>query len=123
VSYADSDYYENTYKGNKIPEADLDSYLQKASDDIDILTYNRIESYYGGFTGLSVFQQNVVKKATCYQADYLYEAGDAIELNSVGSFSILDISVNRGGKDNKVSKFSRSAIALLNTTNLTNRGL
>ena len=52
--YVNSDYYLNTFKGNTIPQDDLDNYLTLASEKVDELTFNRIVKI--GFDNLTDFQ-------------------------------------------------------------------
>ena len=40
--YADPVFYQETYKGNTIPEDDLEQALLQASRHVDSLTYNRM---------------------------------------------------------------------------------
>lgn len=119
MSYVDSTFYKNSYKGNCIPDAELDSYLQKASDSIDQLTYYRI-SKEGGFSRLTTFQQGAVKLAVCTQADHLYTYGDIPSPNMAG-YSINGNSVSFGS--NVDLRYSRQAIDYLKPTNLMYRGL
>jgi hypothetical protein len=115
VGYADTTYYKDDYKGT-IPDAVLDSYLQKASDSIDQLTFHRIQAI--GWDNLSVFQQNCIKKAVCSQADHLYNTADMPE--NVTSYSINGTSMSFGSSGINYSKY---AVQYLKPTNLMYRGL
>lgn len=116
--YVDSTYYKDTYKGTLIPDSQLDNKLELASDNIDSLTYNNIVA--AGFDTLTQFQQDKVKKAVCFQADFLYQYGDYINL-PVNSFSAGSISLNLGNGSN--ISVPREVIHYLKQTGLTNRVL
>lgn len=117
--YVDAVYYKNTYKGMIVPDEVLDIRLVSASDQIDILTYNRINA--AGFDKLTPFQQDKIKKAVCIQADFLHQYGDYVDL-PVSSFSAGDISVNLGTGANNVNA-PRAVINHLRQTGLTCRVL
>ena len=118
MAYVDSNYYKNTYKGTLIPDAQLDNKLELAIDNIDSLTYSTIVAT--GFDSLTLFQQDKVKKAVCYQADFLYQYGDYINL-PVNSFSAGSISLNLGNGSS--ISVPREVIHYLKQTGLTNRVL
>lgn len=113
--YADSVYYKDTYKGTSIPDAELDSHLQRASDLIDQLTYFRIVD---GLTSLTAFQQTQIKNAVCSQADRSYELNGMVE--GIGSYNVGDVSVSL--KDG-FEPVSRTAMGYLRSTGLMYRGL
>ena len=54
MSYVDSTYYEENFKGTIIPSEGIENKLERASDQIDTLTYNRINGK--GFDNLTSFQ-------------------------------------------------------------------
>jgi hypothetical protein len=114
VSYVDSVYYKETYRGNTIPDAELDSYLQKASDQIDIATYFRIQQ----LGSLTEFQQKQIKTAVCSQADSLYEYQGIPD--GVKSYSLDGMSVTLGDSTESISS---KAVAYLRSTGLLYRGL
>ena len=118
MAYVDTAYYKNTYKGTLIPDVQLDNKLELASDNIDSLTYNNITAV--GFESLTSFQQDKVKKAVCYQADFIYQYGDYINL-PVNSFSAGSISLNLG--NGSTISVRREVVHYLKQTGLTNRVL
>lgn len=61
------------YGAGGIPEDNLPALLERASDQIDLLTYNRIAAH--GITRLTPFQRDRVIKAVCQQADFLLLTG------------------------------------------------
>ena len=89
--YVNKEYYTDTFNGTTIPESDIEKYLRLAQDKIDDITYNRIVSI--GFDKLTDFQQECVRKAICYQAEY-YFANGINSLSGVVSYEVLDISVD-----------------------------
>jgi len=119
VNYATIDYYKNTYKGSLIPDAELDSLLIQASDDIDQLSYSNI-TQSGGFDSLTAFQKRQVQMATCLQAEHLFNYGD-MPSTSIQSYKVGDNTVNFG--TNQDIRYSRRALDYLTPTNLLYRGL
>ena len=67
--YVDIEYYKDVFKGNLIPDEEVEKQLRQASRHIDSLTYNRIVGR--GFSNLSMFQQDVIKEVVCMQAELL----------------------------------------------------
>jgi len=108
-SYADIDYYLSEFIGEKkISDAnDLNEKLILASQKIDEITYNRIVGK--GFENLTKFQQQKIKDAVCYQANYISENG--IENEDITSYSVLDINISIGKKENIAASLNVSEIA------------
>lgn len=91
--YVDEKYYSDNFNGKKIPEDEIEKYLQLAQEKIDSITYNRIVAI--GFNNLTNFQREKIRDAICYQAEYIYVNGYNNEDNrDVSSYSVLDISVS-----------------------------
>lgn len=120
MAYVNSTYYKSTYEGTLIPDAQLNQYLQRASDGIDELTYFSISSKTGGFSGLTTFQQRQVSMAVCFQADHLFNYGDMPSVSLEG-FKAGDNQVTFG--KNSDLRYSRIALDYLQSTNLMYRGL
>lgn len=80
--YADTTYYQSIYKGQTIPNNEIEQKLKEASGHIDTLTYNRIVGK--GFEKLTKFQQDIIKEVVCKLADFEYENADLLKspLNS-----------------------------------------
>lgn len=106
MAYADSAYYTNTFFGDAIPAEQQAKFLQRASDDIDTLTYNRI--VWTGFDKLTALQQTQIQKAVCYQAEHLYNYGD-MAMMGVHSYSLNGMQVDMGA-DNRYSAQAREAL-------------
>jgi vacuolar-type H+-ATPase subunit I/STV1 len=115
--YVDKEYYQNTFKGNKISEEEIDSYLLKASEKIDELTFNRIVAI--GFDKLTDFQKEKIQRAICLHADYIFEFGT--EMGQISSFSVLDINVSIDNKNSIEAKFgtNKEIYNLVKQTGLT----
>lgn len=111
--YVDKEYYLNIFKGNKIPDKDIEKYLELSQEKIDSITFNRIVAI--GFNNLTEFQRGKISKAICYQADYIFQNGYNDENNrNISSYSVLDISVSvDNSNDNKTiaQKLNMSEIA------------
>lgn len=115
MSYATIEFYKNTYHGNSIPDNELQSTLDKASMDVDMLTHRKITKV-GGFDSLSEFEKKQVQMAVCHQADYLYTKSAT---GGVSSYSIGDVSVSF----NTSEEYDNKCVSYLNTTRLMYRGL
>ena len=61
MAYADATYYKEIYVGNAIPDEELTRQLERASDQVDTMCYNRIAT--ARFDLLTTFQQERIKKA------------------------------------------------------------
>lgn len=115
MPYADVTFYKNIYKGNVVPDEQLPKYLERASDSIDVITYQRL-----GGRSLSTFQEKQVRMAVCYQVDYLFQYETILELNPT-SYSIGDVSVAMDKYGGKL--YSKQMLECLRTTGFMNRYL
>lgn len=124
MAYADEQYYSATYDGKIIQTESLKRALEQASMHIDSLTYNRIVGR--GFSNLTPFQQETVKKVCCMQAEFETENEDLI--NSVlKSYAINGVSMSFGESwnvqvENGIA-MRRDVYALLCQTGLCTRRL
>lgn len=120
MTYATPKDYEK-YGDGLIPVDNMEKELSRASDQIDSLTYNRINA--SGFEKLTLFQQSNVKKAVCQQSDFVYQYGDFLNMPiagySAGSISLSFKAVEGAGG----IKTSESVYNLLKSTGLTDRRL
>jgi|SRR5690625_1515794 len=118
--YATPEDYQK-YGDGIIPDDDLEKALERASDQIDSLTYNRIVAKT--FSRLTDFQQENIKKSVCRQADFFYKYGEYLDMPidsySAGSISMGFSAVEGGGG----IKTSESVVNLLGATGLTSRRL
>lgn len=120
MSYVDSTYYKNTFGGIVLPEVSTQQKLERASDQIDSLTFNRIVAI--GFDNLTDFQKDKVKKAICIHAEFIEQYGAYIDM-PLGGFSAGSVSVSFNA--NKVNGITTTQEVLnyLKQTGLTWRGL
>lgn len=88
--YADKEYYTETYGGSLIGEEELTRQLNKASWQIDTLTFCRIREI--GFERLTAFQQDQIQYVTCLLADFIYENRDELE-SMLSSYGINGVSM------------------------------
>lgn len=88
--YADKEYYTETYGGSLIGEEELIRQLNKASRQIDTLTFCRIREI--GFERLTAFQQDQIQYVTCLLADFIYENRDELE-SMLSSYGINGVSM------------------------------
>lgn len=120
MSYVDSTYYKESFKGIIIPKEEIENKLIRASDQIDTITYNRINGM--GFDNLTEFQKDKVKKAVCIHAEFIEKYGAYIDTPLSGfSAGSTSISFNT----NKVNGISTTQEVLnyLKQTGLTCRRL
>lgn len=96
MAYVDYNYYKDTYKGS-LDEDIANKLLEESSDQVDRLTYGRIRKK--GFENLTEYQQGLIKKAVCYQADFISNYGEYLNMPLSG-FSAGDISLSFN-KDNQ----------------------
>lgn len=69
MAYADFTFYTTSYFGNVVPESDFPRLAERASDWIDVITFDRLTD------GLpvSVNAQAKIKKAVCALTDVFYQ--------------------------------------------------
>lgn len=89
MAYIDQTYYDTVYKGTPIPTSEFPSLSERASDVIDMLTNYKIKMQTTGLAAYSTFIQDMVKKATAAETEYLYNQGGTSAIN--GSSSTTDI--------------------------------
>jgi len=90
IAYVDYEYYRDTYKGT-LEENVAIKLLEEASDQVDRLTYGRIRAR--GFNNLTEYQQEMVKKAVCYQVDFINSYGDYLS-TPLSGYSVGDVSLS-----------------------------
>lgn len=96
MAYADGTYYKTVFYGVEIPDEELERLLARASEKIDYATYNRSRH----FDDLSEYEQEMIQKATCSEAEAIYTYGDGDDgVNGLGSYSIGDVSVSLGSSN------------------------
>ncbi|MGG1878265.1 hypothetical protein ABDI30_11945 [Paenibacillus cisolokensis] len=120
MAYATPDDYDR-YGDGSIPPDQLDKALDRASDQVDSLTYNRIVGR--GLDRLTPFQRLNVVKAVCQQADFVYKYGEYLTMPlsgySAGSTSMsFKAATGAGGVQT-----TDAVLDLLLPTGLTDRRL
>lgn len=80
MAYADYEFYKTSFFGNVVPESDFMRFSERASDFIDLLTFDRLAD---GLPG-DERQQKRIKKAVCAAADILYQI-DIAEQNAAAA--------------------------------------
>lgn len=117
--YVDETYYKENYLGTLDTE-DLAKRLKEASQQVDILTFNRIRGK--GFDNLTSFQQSVIREVICQHVDFVYENQDMID-SVLQSYSINGVSMSFGQSWNievmNGVAMKRSTYELLKQTGLT----
>ncbi|MBS5885165.1 hypothetical protein [Clostridium sp.] len=120
MSYVDSTYYKDNFGGAILSEESINQKLERASDQVDTLTYNRINAKE--FNNLTEFQKDKVKKAVCIHAEFIEQYGAYIDMPLSG-FSAGSTSVSFNA--NKVNGITTTQEVLnyLKQTGLTCRRL
>lgn len=90
MAYADYDYYKDVFKG-ELEEEQATKLLGEASDQVDRLAHGRIRSK--GFDNLTEFQQANVKKAVCYQSEFIDKYSEYLNM-PINGYSAGDISLS-----------------------------
>ena len=80
MAYADYEFYKTSFFGNVVPESDFNRFSERASDFIDVLTFDRLVD---GLPG-DERQQKRIKKAVCAAVDILYQI-DIAEQNAAAA--------------------------------------
>ena len=113
VDYA---FYRTVY-GGSLENASFLFFADRAEREIRAACYGRLD----GVTELTEFQKDAVKRAICYETDYLAAYGEALSA-PVGSMSIgstsLSFQTDGGGK---MKRISSDAAQLLEWSGLTCR--
>ncbi|HBI6897754.1 TPA: hypothetical protein K8N32_001358 [Clostridium perfringens] len=120
MSYVDSSYYKENFKGKVLLDENIDNRLERASDQIDVLTYNRIIGI--GFENLSPFQQDKIQKAICLQAEFIEQYGDFVNM-PLSSYSVGSTSVSFNGSIVNGITTTKEVINYISQTGLNSRRL
>lgn len=94
MPYADAVYYKEVYGGSVIPEDELAKNLDKASRQVDTLTFCRIKGV--GWSHLTPFQQEQVRISVCLLAEFLFENADELE-TMLSGYQINGVSMSFSG--------------------------
>lgn len=107
MAYADYEFYTTSYFGSVVPETDFPRLAEKASDFIDMMTFNRLVD------GLPENErsQKRIKKAVCSLAELMYQielaeknatnaavSGTSTAIGSGGSTTGIVTSVSSGSE-------------------------
>lgn len=107
-SYAQVDDYKNGFPGTNMDSKEIEKFLELASIVVNQATLTRIEKR--GFQNLTINQQELIKKATIEEANYLYE-NNLFDDDEVQNFSITDISISQSEKQSFSKKLQLSKLA------------
>lgn len=117
------DYYNETYLGEPIAEADFPRAEAKAERIIAQITHGRATE--ANFAALPAFQQQAVKDAICAQVEYYSINGTDVSVNGETSsgWTVGKVRVDGGNKDKATgaaSMICAAAVAALEQTGLMN---
>lgn len=107
MAYATLTYYKDTYKGATASDATITAYLDRASDDLDLMATIAIDT-----SAMGADQLALLAKATCAQAEGYIQNGDADLPSgsvSLGAFSISGGGTKRGGVFVRAYKYALMA--------------
>lgn len=94
AAYATPEDYARYCPGGSLPEAELNTLLERASAQVDGLCFGRIRR--AGFDRLTQFQQDCIRQATCLHARFLADYADALE-SPLQSYGINGVSMTFDG--------------------------
>lgn len=96
ISYADYEFYTNTYHGNGFDSQETAMpLLEKASDAV-----RRAIRYKDELNAPTAFQTEHLKRATCLTADFFNVQGnDGVVAGGVSVYSIGDVNMQLGGNN------------------------
>ena len=120
MSYVDSTYYKDIFGGTILPDEGIENKLERAGDQIDTLTYNRIVGK--GFNNLTEFQQDKIQKAVCIHAEFIEQYGSYIDMPLSG-FSAGSVSVSFNAQRVNGITTTQEVLNYLKQTGLTCRRL
>lgn len=80
MAYADYEFYSETYMGSVLTEDSADAWLERASDELDVVTFHRLRNGLPDDT----YYQDKIKKAVCAIAENLYQV-DALQKATAAS--------------------------------------
>jgi len=120
MSYVDSTYYKDTFRGTILPEVSINQKLERAADQVDTLTYNKI--IRKGFDNLTEFQKDKIKKAICIHAEFIEQYGSYIDMPLSG-FSAGNVSVSFNAQKANGITTTQEVLNYLKQTGLTCRRL
>ena len=123
--YVDEAYYNDTFRGEPVDNADFPSLCERAGELIEELTLYRLTP--DTFQTMSESVQDIVKKAVCAQIEYLdanggsdLDNGAEIQSATLGKFNYSRSAGANGSTEQ--SRFSPRAERILWPTGLTYRG-
>lgn len=118
MSYADLNYYRNTYKGRACAsDSILQGWLDRATDDINILN-----NYNININDLSITNLDLLKKSNCAQAEHYVINGDGYD--DFNNFTIGKFSVsNKEYSSRQTTGLCERAEQFLTAANLNFRGI
>ena len=108
MAYADFTFYKQTYYGDVLTEETAAKWLERASEHIDVMTFNRLE------TGFPEIEAHVVKvkKAVCAVAETLYH----VEQQRIATAAAKDAHGNIHGAITSISS-GRESVSYSQATN------
>lgn len=120
MSLVSWDYFENTYLGKGVSQADFPRLDVRSEDMLDALTRGALSR----FTSLSADQQTLVKKAICAQIEYYgaytTQVGFAEEKQG---FTVGKVTVSGGSRESVKTYYSPIAITYLEMAGLLTRSV
>ena len=106
MAYTDYEFYTTAYFGNTIPETSFEKYADRATDELDAITFCNVPS----ISDLPEALQKKVKKAMCSLADTMYnidqqlQRANSTDMTNVKSKSSGSESVSYGQSETILTK-------------------
>ena len=93
MAYADYEFYTTSYFGTVVPETDFPRLAERASDFIDLMTFDRLVD------GLPTNErsQKRIKKAVCSLAELMYQIELAEKNATNAAVSVTSTAIGSGG--------------------------
>ncbi len=126
MTYADKSYYDETYGGEPVPDADFPSLLPRAAEIVEEMTMYRLSG--PSFSAMPEEMKERIRKAVCAQVEYL-DANGGAEADTgadIRSASLGKYSYSRAGGGGEAgssgSPYAPRALRFLYPTGLLYRG-
>lgn len=105
MAYADFEFYTISYRGNVVPESEFDRIADRASDFLDIITFDRLVEKLPD----NERAKTKIQKAVCALCDKIYQK-DLADQKAMGAVSGETISSRSAGSES-ISYVSPTEIA------------
>lgn len=125
MPYIDKDYYENTFYGEPVDDADFPSLCRRAEEIVEEMTMHRLTKV--SYLMMTEAVQNRIKDAVCAQIEYLDANGgsdmdNAPDMQSAGLGKFNYTRASGSGGSTEQALYAQRATRILFPTGLLYRG-